>query len=130
MTAFINGRLYSDAGQLQALNGAAGVPSGAFLYEGWAADSAGSPYVEDLGAGAVPAAAKFPSGTFAGVAFHEDGRMYVTTQAPAAGDAFVGGIAVRQDGAMRVSTVAVNAADALIAGWAIAQTGAARMAIT
>lgn len=124
MSAFINGRLFSDAGQLSALNGAAGVPAGSFFYEGWAMSSAGKPYVEDLGASAVPAAAKFISG----IAFNEDGRMYVTTDAPASAR-FIGGIAVRNDGAMHVSTSAVDAADALIGGWAIAQTGAARMAI-
>lgn len=124
MTALVNGRLFSDAGQLSALDGSGGVPAGSFFYEGWAMSGDGKPYVEDLEGDAVPAAAHFISG----IAFHADGRMYVTTDAPS-GASFISGFAVRQDGALHVDTDAVDAGDANIGGWAVAQTGAARMAI-
>lgn len=125
--SFINGRLFEEDGELSALDGSGGVPAGSFFYEGWAADEDGKPYVEDLGAVAVPATAHFPNGV--GIAFNEDGCMYVTTDAPAAADKFISGMAVRQDGALRVNESGVAAGDALIGGWAVAQTGAARMAI-
>jgi len=126
MTQSIGGKLFSDAGQMSALNAAAGVPAGASFINGWAVEGAtGKPYVENLGASAVPAAAQFING----LAFHQDGRLYVTTVAPAASDQSIGGFNVRADGALRVSTSAVDAADMFNGGWATAQTGAARMAI-
>lgn len=124
---FIAGKLFAETGQMTALNGAAGVPAGASFINGWAIDPAtGSPYVEDLASSAVPAAAVKNNG----VAFNQDGRLYVTTDAVATGAPRIGGIAVREDGAMHVSTAAVNAADARLGGWAVAQTGQARMSIT
>lgn len=126
MTQYIGGRNFADTGQMQALDGSGGVPAGATFIGGWATQgSTGKPYVQDLVASAVPAAAVL----IGGIAFHQDGRMYVTTQAPAAADMDMGGIGVRTDGAMRVSTSAVDATDQFINGWAVAQTGAARMAI-
>lgn len=127
MTAFLNGRQFSDAGQLQALDGSGGVPAGSFFYEGWAMSGDGEPYVEDLEANAVPAGAHFISG----IAFNEDGCMYVTTDAPSSAR-FISGLAVRNDGALHVDTDAVDAADTFPAGmgWAVAQTGAARVAIS
>ncbi len=124
MTMYINGRQFSDAGQMQATDGSGGVPAGSFFYEGWAMTQEGRVYVWDLGASAVPADAKFISG----VAFNDDGAMYVTTQAPSS-PRFISGIAIRNDGAMHVSTSAVSSGDSFINGWAIAQTGAARMDI-
>lgn len=122
-----NGQLlFSDAGQLQAVNGAAGVPAGAEMHGGWAVKTTGEPYVEDLNTSAVPAAAVF----LGGMAHHIDGRLYVTTQAPAAADQGIGALLVRSDGALRISTSAVLAGDTVNGGWAVAQTGAARMAIT
>lgn len=126
MSQLIGGRLFSDAGQMQALDGSGGVPAGSTFINGWAAQgSTGKPYVHQLGASAVPAGAV----QINGISFHADGRMYVTTQAPATADVSIGGVNVRQDGALRVSTSAVNAADNFMGGWAVAQTGAARMAI-
>lgn len=130
MTQYLSGLQMTDAGQMTCLNGAGGVPAGSprppSLFAGWATDGTGKPYVENLGASSVPAAA-VKSG---GIAFHQDGRMYVTTQAPATADVSVSGMNVRQDGALRVSTSAVAAGDQFVGGWAVAQTGAARMGIT
>lgn len=126
MSQLIGGRLFSDAGQMSALDGSGGVPAGSTFINGWGTQgSTGKPYVEQLGASAVPAGAV----QINGISFHQDGRMYVTTDAPAAADAGIGGMKVRQDGALRVSTAAVDAADQFVGGWAVAQTGAARMAI-
>jgi hypothetical protein len=121
-----NGHLFTDAGQMTCLNAAAGVPAGFTILGCWAHAADGSPYVEDLGASAVPAAA-VESG---GMAFHADGRLYVTTEAVAAGDVYSGGMRFRQDGAIRVSTAAVDAADVASSGWEFAQSGEARMSIT
>lgn len=125
MTAFVSGRLFSDAGQLQAADGSGGVPASAVFLGGWATSQAGSPYVEDLNASAVPAG----SPKISGLAFNQDGRLYVTTETVDAGDAYIGGQRVRQDGALRASTAAVGATDAYLGGWAHTQPGVARMAI-
>lgn len=126
MTQNIGGRLFSDAGQLQVLDGSGGVPAGSSfpqdLFPGWACDSGGSSYIYDLGASAVPATAKF----IQGIAFTQGGAMYVSSDAPAASDVSVMGIKVRADGAMRMSSSAVGSSDAFVGGWAVAQTGAAR----
>jgi hypothetical protein len=127
MSAFISGLLFADTGQLQTLNGAAGVPAGAsFLLGGWAADPAtGKAYVQDLAAAAVPAGSLFIDGG----AFHPDGRRYVTTDAEAATDAFLDGLDYRPDGALRVNTTAPGATDTFNGGWAIRQQGAARISV-
>lgn len=126
MTQYIGGLNFADTGQMQALDATAGVPAGATFIGGWATQgSTGKPYVQDLIASAVPAGAVM----IGGAAFHQDGRRYVTTQAPAASDIGIGGFGVRADGALRVSTAAVGATDQFINGWAVAQTTAARMAI-
>lgn len=125
MSAFLSGRLFSDAGQLQALDGSGGVPEGSMFLGGWGTAQAGGPYVEDLNASAVPAEAVF----IGGLAFHQDGRLYVTTEAVADGDVYLGGARARQDGALRVSTDGVDAADEFLGGWAHTQAGVARTAI-
>ena len=125
MTAFINGRQFSDAGQLQAQDGSGGVPAGSFFYQGWAMDEDGVPYMEDLASAAVPTGATFISG----IAFNEDGCMYVTTDAVDAADQFISGMAVRSDGALRITASAVAAGDMFPGsqGWAAAPDGAMRV---
>lgn len=85
----------------------------------------GTLFVSSLGASAVPAGAVFTGG----IAFAQDGRMYVTTDAPSS-PSYVNGRAIRQDGALHVSTSAVDASDVFITGWAYTQSGVARMAIS
>ncbi len=120
-----NGHLFTDAGQMTAINGAAGVPAGSTVLSCWAHAAGGNPYVEDLGIAAVPAAAVFANG----LCFHADGRLYVTTEAVAATDVYAMAMRFRQDGALRVSTAAVDPTDVRNGGWATAQTGEARMSI-
>lgn len=126
MSLVHQGHLFTDTGQMTALNGAAGVPAAAFLNGGWAHHANGSPYVENLVASAVPGTAI----RHRGLAFHADGRLYVTTEAVASADAYVDGQRVRTDGALRISTAAVDAGDSAHAGWAFKQTGEARMSVT
>lgn len=82
----------------------------------------GSAYVEDLTSNAVPGTAVFVGG----VAFHQNGRLYVTTDAPSS-PAYIGGVAVRQDGAVHVSTSAVDAADTRLGGLAVSSSGQLRV---
>jgi hypothetical protein len=125
-TVVMAGKLFTQTGQMQAVNGAAGVPAGTTILGGWAVNSASKPYVENLNASTVPAG----SIRLGGVAYHSDGRLYVTTEAAANGDVRLGAYRVRSDGALRVSTAAVDASDVYIGGWAVAQTGEARMSIS
>lgn len=126
MSVVHNGHLFTDTGQMTALNAAAGVPATAKVNGGWAHAAAGGPYVEDLVAGAVPAG----SVILGSLAFHPDGRLYVTTQAVAATDTVAGGLRIRADGALRIIVAAVDPSDVYSGGWAIKQSGEARMSIT
>lgn len=125
MTQRIGGRLFSDAGQMQALDASGGVPAGAVMLGGWATKSSGEPYVHDLAGSTVPATAVF----IGGFAHHQDGRRYVTTDAPS-GAKFLGPIAVRADGAMHTNANAVGATDVFFGGWAIKSDGPARVLIS
>jgi hypothetical protein len=118
--------LMTDAGQVSALNAAAGVPATAVTSGGWAKAATGGPYVEDLGAGAVPGTRVILGGS----AYHADGRRYVTTDAVAASDAFLQDLRLRTDGALRILTTAVVATDQPNGGWLCATTGEARMSVT
>jgi len=122
----VNGHLFTDAGQMTCLNGAAGVPAGSPVLACWAHNANGSPSVEALVAAAVPATVICAND----LCFHADGRLYVTTQAVAATDIYKHAMRFRNDGALRVSTAAVGATDVYNAAWAQAQTGEARMSIT
>lgn len=82
----------------------AGVPAGALKRYGWAFDSTGAGYTNEVGAGAVPSTA-FRS---RGIAFTDDGAMYTTNSAPAVTAIQVDGFAVRLDGAVHVNTGAVS----------------------
>lgn len=124
MTQKLGGLLFSDAGQLQALDGSAGVPVGSSKIGGWAVKSTGEPYVHNLGS-FPPAETPVYLG---GCAFHQDGRRYVTTDAPSS-PRYIGGFAVRTlDGALYVSTSAVTGTDRFLGGWATAN-GVARTVI-
>lgn len=123
--AVLGGAQYSDVGQMLCLDGSGGVAADRPRLAGWAHAATSQPYVHDLAAGAVPATAILRGG----LAFHADGRLYVTTDAVAATDGYTGGLRVRADGALRISTAAVAASDTIRGGWAIKQTGEARMSI-
>lgn len=126
MSVMVGAKLFTDAGQLTGLNATLGIAAGSIFIGPWVVKQTGEPYVEDLGAGAVPGTAL----RVAGGAFAPDGRRYVTTQAVAGSDSVIGGLRYRTDGALRVSTAAVGATDVFCGGWAIAQTGEARLSIT
>jgi hypothetical protein len=85
---------------------------------------AGSLFVSNLGASAVPGTAV----KLGGIAVSPAGMMYVTTDAPS-GASFIGGFAVRSDGALHVSTSAVAGTDEYIGGIAVSSTGQVRVAI-
>lgn len=65
---------------------------------GWAVSQDGLSFVSELGASAVPSTAMY----IAGLAFTQDGALYVTDQSPAATVQKISGLAVRQDGAVHV----------------------------
>ncbi len=93
MSQYIGGRLFSDAGQLQTVDGSGGVSNAKYpagMFPGWACDSTDKSYVYDLVASAVPAGAVFING----VAFTQAGVMYVSSDTPAASDVSINGFKV------------------------------------
>ena len=121
---FIAGKLFTEDGQMQVLTGA--VPSDAQKIDGWSVAQTGEPYVEDIGSSPVPSTAVFTGGL--GIAFNQDGAMYVTTDAPS-NTVLLNAMAIRQDGALHATSSAVESTDVLIGGWAISQDGIARMTV-
>jgi hypothetical protein len=115
MSTALGGIPFSDAGALQVqLRPDTGVPSTEPRNGGWAVASAlNAAYFEPAGA-AVPAAAV----ELGGIAFTQDGAIYLTQDGSSGTFASIGGHKVRSDGALLVVSGAPAATDPVIGGWA------------
>lgn len=107
--------------QLQTVDASAGMTV-AYRWSGLAFTAAGEIYVQDLGSSSVPAGAQ----RGAGLTFGSDGRLYVTSDAPAATANRGVGLVTRADGALHVSGEAITTSDSVSGGIARAANGALR----
>lgn len=114
-----------SGGQLLATDVSGGV-SVAYRAGGFAFDSTGKIYAEDLGAATVPAGAIRAQG----LAFALDGRLYVTTAIPATTASRGAGLVIRADGALHVTSEAATLLDSLGGGIGRSPLGALRFSFS
>lgn len=100
----VQGRLQSSNGQLYVVpRPSSGIPHTLRRKNGWAIDRFGYSFIEDAGS-AVPSTRKM----YKGMAFTDDGALYVTDTAPASSAKPTHGLAIREDGAVHVNSGAVS----------------------